>query len=376
MSVEPQDLPGSTHESLQDRSWARRILPHLLVSPTPASPSKATTSNVKGSPRPPTHGVAPRGAGVVGRAEVPVQHITVDRHADQRIDNFLMRELKHVPRTRIYRMIRRGEVRVNGSRVSPHRRLVAGDSVRIPPTRGGAGGGKVPVPQPLIAAMADRIVFEDADLLVVDKPSGLAVHGGSGVPYGLVDALRELRDDSLDLVHRIDKDTSGCVMLAKSRDTLNRLHQAFRNHAIDKRYTAIVHGVVDVDTLTLSEPLVRYRTTSGERRVRVDVGGQVASTTVTVVNRCPVASHLSVEPLTGRTHQIRAHLQSAGHPIIGDQKYRGDSPEVNCKRLMLHASSIVVSGWFEAHASLPVEFGRLWKELTQGIETKTPEDLA
>lgn len=269
------------------------------------------------------------------------------------MDNLLLRELKGVPRSRVYSMLRKGEVRVNGGRVQASRRLAEGDQVRLPPWRGPGEQGPAPLPSASLAARLEAgILFEDDDLLVVDKPAGLAVHGGSGIHLGLVEALRQLRPDlaRLELAHRIDRDTSGCVLLAKRRRVLRALHTALRDRLARKRYLTLVDGYWPARLQRLDAPLERRLAASGERFVRVSAAGRPALTRIEVLRRLSGATLLAAAPETGRTHQIRVHLAAAGHPILGDPKYAdADARErhaaMGVPRLCLHAAAIEVPDW-------------------------------
>jgi 23S rRNA pseudouridine955/2504/2580 synthase len=254
----------------------------------------------------------------------------------QRIDNFLLRELKGVPKSHVYRVLRSGEVRVNSGRVKPDYRLQVGDRVRLPPIR---TSQKRPPARPLDLPVA----FEDASLLVIDKPSGVAVHGGSGVSYGVIESLRAARPQAkfLELAHRLDRDTSGLLILCKKRTALVELHRMLRDGEVHKIYLAVVKGVLGKNSLELRESLHKYVTASGERRVAVQAEGRSAVTKVKKLRASSRFSLLEVELLTGRTHQIRVHLAHAGHPIVGDDKY-GDfalNRELR-QRLLLHAGKL------------------------------------
>lgn len=260
--------------------------------------------------------------------------------AGQRIDNFLVRHLKGVPKSHVYRVVRSGEVRVNSGRVKPGYRLQAGDKVRVPPVR--VAERKPLSPRPL----GLPVVFEDAALVVIDKPSGVAVHGGSGVSYGVIESLRAERPQAkfLELAHRLDRDTSGLLMVAKKRSALVELHRMLREGEVDKRYLAVVKGRWSGKE-ELRDALHKYVTAQGERRVAVREDGQAAVTRVKSLKSKDTASLLELRLLTGRTHQIRVHLAHAGHPVLGDDKY-GDF-ELNkallkegVKRLFLHACSL------------------------------------
>lgn len=257
----------------------------------------------------------------------------------QRIDNFLLRRLKGVPKSHVYRVLRSGEVRVNSGRVKPDYRLRIGDKVRVPPVRLARPADK-PAPQPL----ALPVVHEDDALLVVDKPSGIAVHGGSGVSYGVIESLRAERPRAklLELAHRLDRDTSGLLVIAKKRSALVELHRMLREGEVEKIYLALVKGCWAGGARELRERLHKYVTAGGERRVAVHGSGQTAATRVQPIAASDACSLLELRLMTGRTHQIRVHLAHAGHPVLGDDKY-GDF-ELNralarhgVKRLLLHA---------------------------------------
>jgi len=259
--------------------------------------------------------------------------------AAQRIDNYLLRRLKGVPKSHVYRILRSGEVRVNSARVRPDYRLRGGDRVRVPPVRLGEPAAR-PAPRPL----ALPIVHEDAVLLVVDKPAGVAVHGGSGVSYGVIESLRAERPEAkvLELAHRLDRDTSGLLMIAKKRSALVELHRMLREGEVEKIYVAAVKGPWSGGAREIRERLHKFVSASGERRVSVSREGVAAVTRIRPLAVCGEASLLELRLLTGRTHQIRVHLAHAGHPVLGDQKY-GDF-ELNrtlakqgVKRLFLHA---------------------------------------
>ncbi len=260
-------------------------------------------------------------------------------HAGQRLDNFLMRECKGIPKSHLYKAIRGGEVRVNKGRVAVDHRLVEGDVIRVPPWRE-AAVSQAPVPPGQFP-----VVFEDDVLLVIDKPAGVAVHGGSGVSFGVIEQLRAARPAGrfLELVHRLDRDTSGLLMLAKRRSALLALHAALREGRARKRYLALVEGAWQNDRQHLRDPLRKWITRSGERRVKVDPEGQSAHTVVSLLRQWPAFSLVEAELRTGRTHQIRVHLAHAGHPIAGDDKYGSDAARAQLvrqwgfRRMFLHA---------------------------------------
>ena len=264
-----------------------------------------------------------------------------EESASQRIDNFLLRHLKGVPKSHVYRVLRSGEVRVNSGRIKPDYRLQQGDKVRVPPVR-------VAEPRPHKARPLNLpVVFEDTALIVVNKPSGVAVHGGSGVSYGVIESLRVERPEAkfLELVHRLDRDTSGLLMIAKKRSALVELHRMLREGEVGKIYTAIVKGAVKKAGFEMREALHKYVTAEGERRVSVRQDGKAAVTQVKTLRKNDSCSLLEVTLLTGRTHQIRVHLAHAGHPVLGDDKY-GDfdlnrvMAKQGVKRLFLHAGKL------------------------------------
>jgi 23S rRNA pseudouridine955/2504/2580 synthase len=262
-----------------------------------------------------------------------------EESAAQRIDNFLLRRLKGVPKSHVYRVLRSGQVRVNSGRVKPDYRLKTGDRVRLPPVRVATAAAKPPA-----KPMALPIVYEDPALLVIDKPSGIAVHGGSGVSYGVIESLRAQRPQAkmLELAHRLDRDTSGLLIVAKKRSALVELHRMLREGLVRKLYVAMVQGRWSGGASEIRAPLHKFVSASGERRVAVHSGGQAAITRVKPMAVGEACSLLELELLTGRTHQIRVHLAHAGHPVLGDDKY-GDFEsnrvlaKQGVKRLLLHA---------------------------------------
>jgi 23S rRNA pseudouridine955/2504/2580 synthase len=305
--------------------------------------------------------------------------------AGQRLDNYLLGALKGVPRSHIYRLIRSGQVRVNSGRVSPKHRLKAGDRVRVPPV-----ATRAPAPVPASGGsldwLAERIVFEDQRLLVLDKPAGLAVHGGTGVALGCIEALRALRPElpELELVHRLDRATSGCLLVAKRRSALRTLHALLREGRVDKRYLTLVQGRWSEPTAEISAPLVTKRG-AGESRVRVATGGKAARSEFRLIDTLGrTASLLEVAIATGRTHQIRVHAAHAGHPVAGDDRY-GD-PEFNeamhrfgLRRMFLHSRSIAFvwpeSGEeFSVDVPLPQELSSVLTALAEG--KRAPADRA
>ncbi len=270
--------------------------------------------------------------------------------AGQRIDNFLRTQLKGVPKTLIYRILRKGEVRVNKGRIKPEYKLQAGDIVRVPPLRLPERDEPVPLAQGLLDRLEAAIVFEDKALIVINKPAGIAVHGGSGLNFGVIEAFRQLRPDAkeLELVHRLDRDTSGLLMIAKKRSMLRHLHTELRGDGIDKRYMVLVRGHWATAKKQVNAPLLKSTLRSGERMVEVNDEGKEALTIFRVLRRFgEFATLIEAKPVTGRTHQIRVHALHAGHEIAGDSKY-GDEDftreirDMGGKRLFLHAYSLRV----------------------------------
>jgi 23S rRNA pseudouridine955/2504/2580 synthase len=268
-------------------------------------------------------------------------------YADQRIDNFLVTRLKGVPKTRIYRILRKGEVRVNKKRVQPSYRLQAGDEIRIPPIRTDAPKAKPQPSQSLAEVLANRILYEDKSLLIINKPSGIAVHGGSGVKLGLVEALRCIypKLTQLELAHRLDAETSGCLIFAKKRGVLKELHDLMRQGLVKKVYFTLTKGHWKQHELRVEVPLQKNQLSGGERIVKVQKDGKPSLTIFKPVHRYEKAMLVEATLKTGRTHQIRVHSQYQGHPIAGDEKY-GDREfnkymkEKGLKRLFLHAHYI------------------------------------
>lgn len=275
-----------------------------------------------------------------------VRKVSVDAdRAGQRIDNFLRSELPGVPKGRIYRLLRRGEVRVNGGRVRAKYKLREGDEVRVPPVQ--IRTGAPPPPDKFAVSMLDRVLYEDKGLLVIDKPTGIAVHGGSGISHGVIELVRHARPDLKDisLVHRIDRETSGCLVLAKRRSALRELHERFRKGQVEKNYLALVVGDWQFGDQLIDVPLLVQNRKGGERHVIVSDKGKAAQTRVSLSRTYGIYSLLQCSPVTGRTHQIRVHLQHAGHPIVGDERYgdevaNREAKKAGLPRLFLHAQSI------------------------------------
>ncbi len=296
--------------------------------------------------------------------------ITED-NSDQRLDNFLITRLKGVPKSHIYRIVRKGEVRVNKGRVDVKYRLVAGDIVRVPPVRVAERSEESYVPQGLQAALQQGILFEDDGFLIINKPAGFAVHGGSGVSSGIIEGLRLLRPEAhfLELVHRLDKDTSGCLLIAKKRSALRLLQELFRNSEIQKTYQALLSGRWARKKLVVTAPLLKNAGKGGERIVVISPSGKAAETLFRRLQLFANATLVEASPKTGRTHQIRVHAASLGHPIIGDDRYGVD--EINktfkakgYKRMFLHAQTLrfqhpVTGALMTISAPLPAQLENL-----------------
>jgi len=264
--------------------------------------------------------------------------------AGRRIDNFLIARLKGVPKSRIYRMLRTGEVRVNKGRVKPHYRLCCGDVVRLPPVVLEERAVHAGVARGMGRCLEDRVLYEDEVLLVLDKPAGMPVHGGSGLEGGVIEALRSVRPDArfLELVHRLDKDTSGCLLIAKKRPALRALHAQMRENAVDKRYLLLMTGIWRQRRRTVDVPLRKFVLQGGERLVRVDPEGKPSRTEFYRLGQGKEATLAEARLLTGRTHQIRVHAAWLGHPIAGDERYGNKAANRHwrrqgLKRLFLHA---------------------------------------
>lgn len=317
----------------------------------PHRPSARKSRNNR--PRKPEEASRPAGSGKspgTGPGVVcqEVQWVTVDEdNAGQRLDNFLMAQLRGVPKGVIYRVVRKGEVRVNKGRAKPDTRLKAGDQVRIPPVERRVKATAVVPGTRVQMVMEEAVIFENEQMLVVNKPSGIAVHGGSGLSFGLIEVLRSARPDArfLELVHRLDRDTSGLVMIAKKRSALRYLQDELRAKRIRKHYHALVSGGWPASVRRVEVPLLRYEMPNGERRVKVDDAGKSSLTLFRCLAHYEGYSLVGASPVTGRTHQIRVHSAWAGHPIAGDDKYMDDGGlkafrSVGGQRLMLHARAL------------------------------------
>jgi 23S rRNA pseudouridine955/2504/2580 synthase len=294
--------------------------------------------------------------------------ITED-HSEQRLDNFLITRLKGVPKSRIYRIVRKGEVRVNKGRVDVKYRLVIGDIVRIPPVRQSETEDETPnVSRGLTDILQSNVLFEDESLLIVNKPSGFAVHGGSGIDSGIIEGFRKLNPEQrfLELVHRLDRDTSGCLLIAKKRSALRSLHEQFRNDTVTKAYLALLSGQWARKKLVVNQPLQKNVSKGGERMVIISKTGKESETLFRRLKLYKDATLVEALPKTGRTHQIRVHAAYLSHPIVGDDRYGFDDINKSFKnrgykRMFLHAETLQfqhpVSGeTVKVSAPLPQQF--------------------
>jgi 23S rRNA pseudouridine955/2504/2580 synthase len=313
-----------------------------------------------------------------GKAQV--RYVEVDESREgQRLDNFLLGQLKGVPKSYVYRVLRRGEVRVNSGRVSPDYRLQAGDRVRIPPLR--QAGPSKPPDAGSFEWLQERFLHEDDDILVIDKPAGLPVHGGSGVAVGLIEALRALRPEQpmLDLVHRLDRGTSGCLLVAKRRAALIALHEMLREGKIEKRYVALVRGRWRGGARHVSAPLEREGSRGGDRRVEVTEEGRAAESGFHPNGFYGPATLMEIRLYTGRMHQARVHAAFTGHPIAGDDKYGNrdfnrELRPLGLRRLFLHAARLrfthpVSRARVEIESPLPPELEKLLQRLREAPDT-------
>ena len=305
-----------------------------------------------------------------------VLHTITAEEAGQRVDNFLMRHFKTVPRSRVYRLLRKGEVRVNRKRVDAEYRLAAGDEVRLPPVR--IDTRKEPErPSSSLRELIERaVIFQDKHLLVIDKPAGVAVHGGSGMSYGIIEALRASRPrETLELVHRLDRDTSGCLAVARDRATLTLLHALIRDSGMHKTYMCLVSGNWQLGTKRIDAPLATDNRQHGARHVRVAAAGKDSVSVFKPVQFFgSLATLMEVDIPTGRTHQIRVHAAFAGHPLLGDDKYgdrerNAELKRYGLKRTFLHAQSLAFD-WpgsgvpFHVSAPLPEELKAVLDAIT------------
>lgn len=270
-----------------------------------------------------------------------------EENKDQRLDNFLITQLKGVPKTRIYRSIRKGEVRVNKGRIDNKYRLAIGDNVRIPPLRTAIQGVATNPSVVLTDHLEKDVLYEDESLIVLNKPAGFAVHGGSGIHAGVIETLRLLRPHApfLELAHRLDKETSGCLLIAKKRVALKALHVLFRHNGIHKIYLALLVGEWQQKNQWITVPLLRSTNPAGERLVKANQDGKLASTYFKRIQQYQAFTLVEASPKTGRTHQIRVHATCLGHPIVGDNRYGDEVANNNLrrkgyKRLFLHAEQL------------------------------------
>ncbi|HET8552453.1 MAG TPA: RluA family pseudouridine synthase [Gammaproteobacteria bacterium] len=296
--------------------------------------------------------------------------------AGQRIDNFLFRTLKGVPKGHVYRLLRTGQVRVNGRRVKPTRRLEDGDDIRIPPVQQASAQPPARGIQDL-SWLKDCIIYEDDSLLVLNKPAGLAVHGGSGLSLGAIEALRALRPQApyLELVHRLDRDTSGCLLIAKRRSRLRAMHELLRNGEVEKKYLALLSGRLN-DAGAVDVALRKHQIAGGERRVHVDETGKAAETHFKPLTIYEQGTLVEARISTGRTHQIRVHAAHLGHPVAGDDKYgehetNREWRRLGLKRMFLHAASIgFTAPWNDVPLAFDAPLGEELKALLDRLEER------
>jgi len=320
-------------------------------------------------------------AGTTRNSSPAVRLVEVPADVDgQRIDNYLLSCLKGVPKSHIYRLLRTGQVRVNKGRIKPTYRVKAGDQIRIPPVRTAEQGAAATPKAAVLELVQASIIYEEPELLVLDKPAGIAVHGGSGLQYGIIEALRALRPAApfLELVHRLDRDTSGCLIIAKKRSVLRRLHGLLRSGEVAKHYLALVKGRWRSGRRAVDLALQKNVLHSGERVVRVQDDGKQALSLFEPATIYAEASLMRVRLMTGRTHQIRVHAAHIGHPLAGDSKY-GDREfnrhmrELGLKRLFLHAQSVefvLPDSGREVHVNAPLSPDL--RRVLDKLEAKTP----
>ena len=308
-----------------------------------------------------------------GSPGVRLVKVDSDR-AGQRLDNFLLGQLKGAPRSLIYRILRTGQVRVNGKRAKPDTRLEGGEEIRIPPVRLAEAGDPGQASPAMLQRIERAILLEDRDLLVLDKPSGIASHGGSGISFGAIELMRQLRPgQTLELVHRLDRDTSGILLLAKRRSALSQLQKLMREGGIEKRYLALLAGEVRKPRFSVDAPLEKSVLQGGERMVRVDAAGKESLSHFSLIERLGDFSYVEVKIDTGRTHQIRVHAAYAGFSVAGDEKYGDKSAnqqakKAGLKRLFLHAARLEFAldegdRPYVINAPLPVELKAVMDKL-------------
>lgn len=299
-----------------------------------------------------------------GRAE---NIIVGTDQAGRRIDNYLLAHLKTIPKSRVYQMLRRGEVRVNGGRIRPDYRLQPGDDIRVPPVFEQTRIGPGKPPERLVEMIRACIMHEDEGVVVVNKPPGLVVHAGTGSAFGVIELLRELYrpEQTLHLIHRLDKGTSGCLLIAKNMVVLRQVNQALKNGDVEKEYDALLQGCLYEKTVRVDTPLQRHRNRHGEGKVRINAYGKPALSEFTAVKVYDDATRVKVRTATGRTHQIRVHAGSIGHPLAGDGKYGNrvfnrKMRALGLKRMFLHAGKLSVpalknTGEHQFSAPLPAD---------------------
>lgn len=305
-----------------------------------------------------------------------VRYVEIDaEQAGKRLDQFLLKLLGTVPRSRVYRVVRKGEVRVNGHRADPAQRLQLHDKVRVPPVRIEPEGAPPRIPRALLERVRDAIIVENDKLIVIDKPAGIAVHGGSGLSFGVIEVLRALRpEDSLELVHRLDRDTSGCLLVARKASALRVMHALLREGLFEKRYLTLLKGHWPHGRTRIDVPLRTDMRVSGERTVQAHASGKAALSDFRPLQFFGKrATLMEVGLLTGRTHQIRVHAAHAGHPVAGDEKY-GDADfntelgALGLARMFLHAHSVSFEwpqgGAFSASAPLPADLAAIVDRLS------------
>lgn len=305
-----------------------------------------------------------------------VRYVEIDaEQAGKRLDQFLLKLLGTVPRSRVYRVVRKGEVRVNGHRADPAQRLQLHDKVRVPPVRIEPEGAPPRIPWALLERVRDAIIVENDKLIVIDKPAGIAVHGGSGLSFGVIEVLRALRpEDSLELVHRLDRDTSGCLLVARKASALRVMHALLREGLFEKRYLTLLKGHWPHGRTRIDVPLRTDMRVSGERTVQAHASGKAALSDFRPLQFFGKrATLMEVGLLTGRTHQIRVHAAHAGHPVAGDEKY-GDADfntelgALGLARMFLHAHSVSFEwpqgGAFSASAPLPADLAAIVDRLS------------
>ena len=293
-----------------------------------------------------------------------VKNIKIDLESKgMRLDNYLISLLKGIPKSKIYSIIRKGEVRLNSKRIKPRHKIQEGDIVRIPPLKI-IENETVKPSSNIVEIIKEKIIFEDKSILVINKPVGIASHGGSGISLGLIEIVRQIIPsyENVQLVHRLDKDTSGCIVLTKKKSVLREMHNELRNHSVEKKYVAITKGHWQQNSIDVNLNLLKLKNKSGEQKVKVSDEGKESITKFKVIKQNQNFSQINCTLLTGKTHQIRVHCQHLEHPIMGDRKY-GDkdfnklAKKIGITRMMLHASSINFKRMkFSIDSQIPEEF--------------------